>query len=591
MYLQHLLRVLIYGALFVEMLVAISRAISFQVRVKDVHAINRQIIISGAFALQCMTCISMQLTANDTVRYVLYTVCWYAGVVLVANLVNMGAYSLNYHGKFVSYLISVIYYLGLAIYFADTYLSGGMFGKSLIGINYPICFPVQIILHALFDVIYLAGLFYIYVYFTRAKLKKRERYLMRLWAITFAFSALGAILELIDLFFVSLHLPYILLTCIGTILFMPRLLIYHRRIVIREEDYEEILKGNVVDIVLVCDDTFKVIYTNKRGLIVGQVIKNDFIGQKVEDLFLLSPEMEARLYNDSINGSYSISAIYAPLNKKVTVDIRPVYDKFHELFVSVITIYGMENQEASTAPLDEAALNATVPDDPESEFRIARGARLLLVNENSIRINVFEKMLQPYSVKITRALSGKRALEDVGEHVYDMIFIDQNVSDIPAFELAEEIRNMSGEYYQDVPMVYVTDIAMDDQYKAFLTAGFNDYLVKPVSAKYLNHVLTRWLWKRYAKDDEASSSDSALRDLELLLTDCDAYYEKKDRLLFANCLRAVRQQCVVLRLPEYESDARELFRMMLIDETASFEKSYHEFTSSFRAYLAGPHTA
>ena len=510
---------------------------------------------------------------------------------MIANLINMGAYSLNYHGKFVSYLISVIYYLGLGIYFADTYLSGGSFGESLIGINYPIRFPVQIILHALFDVIYLAGLFYIYVYFTRTKLKKRERYLMRLWALTFAFSAIGAVLELVDLFFISLHLPYILLTCIGTIIHMPVLLIYHRRIVIREEDYEEILKGNVVDIVLVCDDTFKVIYTNKRGLIVGQVIKNDFIGQKVEDLFLLSPEMEARLYNDSINGSYSISAIYAPLNKKVTVDIRPVYDKFHELFVSVITIYGMENQEANTAPIDETAQSTTVPDDPESEFRIARGARLLLVNENSIRINVFEKMLQPYSVKITRALSAKRAIEDISDHVYDMIFIDQNVSDLSAFDLAEEIRGMGGEYYQDVPLVYVTDIAMDDLYKAFLAAGFNDYLVKPVSAKYLNHVLTRWLWKRYAKEEGMLSSDTATLELEMLLADCDAYYEKKDRLLFANCLRAVRQQCVLLRLPEYESDARELFRMLLIDETAAFEKSYQEFTSSFREYLVGAHSA
>lgn len=586
-----LLRILIYGALFIEMLVAISQAISFQVRVKDVHAIDRHIIISGAFALQCMACIAMQLTGNETARYVFYTVCWYAGVVLVANLVNMGAYSLNYHGKFVSYIISVIYYLGLAIFFSDTFLSGGILPESSLGVGYPNGSPLQIILHALFDVIYLAGLFYIYVYFTRAKLKKREQYLMRLWAITFSFSAIGAVLELIDLFFGSLHLPYLLLTCIGTILLMPRLLIYHRGIVIREEDYEEILKGNVVDIVLVCDDTFKVIYTNKRGLIVGQVIKDDFIGQKVEDLFLLSPEMEARLYNDSINGSYSISAIYAPLNKKVTVDIRPVYDKFHELFVSVITIYGMENQEANTAPIDETIQSTTVPDDPESEFRIARGARLLLVNENSIRMNVFEKMLQPYSVKITRALSARRAIDDVREHVYDMIFIDQNVSDLTAFDLAEEIRSMGEEYYQDVPLVYVTDIPMDDQYKAFLAAGFNDYLVKPVSAKYLNHVLTRWLWKRYAKDDGMLSSDTALTELEMLLTDCDSYYEKKDRLLFANCLRAVRQQCVLLRLPEYESDARELFRMLLIDETASFEKSYQEFTTSFRSYLFGIHTA
>ncbi len=582
-----MLRILIYGALFIEMLVVVSQAISFQVRVKDKHAINRQIIIGGAFSLQCMSSIAMLLTGNDTVRYLLYAACWYAGVVLLANLVNMSAYSLNYQGRFVGYIISVIYYLGLAIYFVDTFFCGGVLEQTPFGICYPIKTPIQIILHALLDVIYLAGLVYIYVYFSHCERKKRERFLMQLWTLTFSFSALGAILELFDLFFGSMHLPYLILTCIGTILLMPKLLIYHRSIVVFREDYEEILKKNVVDIVLVCDDSFRVLYTNKRGMIVGQVIKNDFSGQKVEDLFLMSPEMEERLYNDSINGSYSLSAIYAPLNRKVTMDIRPVYDRYHELFVSVITIYGVENQEANTAPIEEEAINVTVPDEPESEFQIARGARLLLVNENSIRINVFEKMLQPYSATVSRALNAKTALQEIREHVYDMIFIDQNLSDITAFELAEEIRTMDGSYYQNVPLVYITDIAMDDQYKEFLMAGFNDYLAKPVSAKYLNHVMTRWLWKRYAKaDDPFISSDSDLKELEMLLTDCDTFYEKKDRLLFANCLRAVRQQCVLLHLPEYESDARALFRQVLIDETASLEKQYHSFASSFREYIA-----
>lgn len=588
-----MLQILIYGALFVEMLIAISQAISFQVRVKDRHAINRQIIISCAFSLQCVMSIAMLLVRSDTSKYLMYAAYWYAGVVLVANLLNMGAYSMNYHGKFVGLIISVLYYLGLAIYFADTFLSGGTLKKAVFGVSYPIASVLQIILHAVFNVIYLAGLVYIYHYFNRNDLKKRERYLMRLWLLTFSFSALGAILELTDMLFDPLHLPhlpYLPLTCIGTILLMPKLLIYHRKIVIREEDYEDILRKNIVDIVLICDDSFRVVYTNKRGMIVGKVIKNDFIGQRVEDLFLMTPETEARLHNESINGSYSINAIYAPLNRDITIDVRPVYDRFHELFISVITICGMENEEADTAPIEirERAMNVTVPDEPESEFKIARGARLLIVNENSIRINVFEKMLQPYAASVFRALNAKSAIKEISEHVYDMIFIDQNISDITAFELAEEIRGMPGPYYQEVPLVFITDVAMDEQYKEFLLAGFNDYLVKPVSAKYLNHVLTRWLWKRYANaDDTVASSADDLLELNLLLDDCDRFYESKESLLFAGCLRAVRQQCVLLHLPEYESDARELFRMLLMEDHVSLEKTYHAFVTAFRSYLAG----
>ncbi|MBO4902688.1 MAG: response regulator [Lachnospiraceae bacterium] len=580
-----MLRTVIYSLLCIEMLVAISQAIMFQVRVKDVHAINRQIIISGAFSLQCVTYIAMMLVQSDFFRYLLYAICWYAGVCLVANLTNMAAYSLNYNGRFVRHIISVIYYLGMVIYFADTFLSKGDMIENAQGICYPPYAPLSIILHAVFDVIYLVGLCYIYVYFNHEQLIKRERHLMRLWLLTFAFSAVGIFLELLDLLFFMQHFPYMLFVCIGTILLMPKLLIYHRRILIREEDYEEVLKENGTDLVFVCDDNFRVVFMNKRAQIVGQVIKQDFAGQSIPDIYLMSPETEERLYNNSVLGAYSIPAIYAPLNRKITMEVRPIYDKFHELFTEVITVYGMEDQEASTAPIEEVPVSTTVPDEPESEFKIARGARLLMVNENSIRMNVFEKMLQPYSATVNRALSAHAALEDAQSHTYDMIFIDQNLSEITAFELAEKIRSMPGEYYREVPLVYTTDIPMDEQYKEFLGAGFSDYLQKPVSAKQLNHVLTRWLWKRFAKAEESDHAGSDMKELELLLADCDTYYEKKNKLLFASCLRALRQQCVLWHLPEYESDARELYRAFLIDENAVFDKRYRSFSTSFRTYI------
>lgn len=581
-----MIETLIYSTLCIEMLVAISKAITFQVRVKDVHAINRQIITTAFFALQCITFVGMMLTRNEIVQYILYALCWYAGVCLMANLINMGAYSLNYKGKFVRHVISVMYYLGIVIFFADIFLSKGEMNYNKAGIVCPVYTPLQIILHAVFDVIFLFALAYIYVYFNRTKFKKRDQYLMKLWALTFSFSALGIILEFLDLLFFPIRFPYMLLCSIGTILLMPRLLIYHRRITIREEDYEDLLRENSVDLVFVCDDAFRVVYMNKRAHIVAQVIKNDFIGQRIPDIYLMSQETEERLYNNSVYGAYSISAIYAPLNRKITMEVKPVYDRFKELFIAVITVLGMENEEAGTAPITEQPVANTVVDEAESEFKIAKGARLLLVNENSIRMNVFEKMLQPYSATVYRALDAKQALKDIRERTYDMIFIDQNISQVTPFELAEEIRSLPGEYYKEVPLVYTTDIPMDEQYKDFLDAGFNDYLQKPVSAKHLNHVLTRWLWKRYAKEESQSdTSDSDTAEALRLLTDCDAYYERKDKLLFANCLRAIRQQCVILHLPEYESDARELYRSILIDENTVVERQYLSFAAAFRRYM------
>ncbi|MBR6452531.1 MAG: response regulator [Lachnospiraceae bacterium] len=581
-----MISLLIGGLLFVEMLVAVSQAITFQVRVKDDLAIIRQIIISGAFFIQCISYIAMLILRDDVVLYVLYFIYWYAGVMMIANLVKMAAYSLDYHGRFLRYIISVIYYLGLVIYFADTFLSKGELTHTSFGVSYPMRSNAQIILYAVFDVIFLAALCYIYFYSLGKEQKKREKHLLNLWLRTFAFSAIGVALEFFCLLFLGFFFPAMLLFCIATIVQLPGLLIYHRRIVIREEDYREVLRSNDTDIVLVCDDAYRIVYMNKRAEIVGAVMKEDFRGQRIPDILLMSPETEEMLYANAMNGVYSIEATYAALNRKVSLNIRPIYDKYHELFSSVITLCGLKDQEPDTSPVNEHSQSAQTQDGAESEFRIARGARLLLINENAIRINVFEKMLLPYSATVTRATNVPTAIREAAQHTFDMIFIDENVSGISAFELAQEIRGMPDPYYLEVPIVYCTDSSMDDQYKEFLEAGFNDYLLKPVSAKHLNHVLTRWLWKRYSKSTaELIAPDLGTKELEMLLFDCDHYYEKREKLLLANCLRAVRQQCVILDMPEFEGDARELLRDILLDESAAFDRQYRSFALSCRSRI------
>lgn len=578
--------ILLYSILFIEILFAISCAITFQGKVNDNFAVRRQIIISIAFSLQGFAYITMLLSSSEVLSYFLYAVSWYSGVVLLANFVAMSAYSMNYRSGFVKYIISVIYYLGITIYFVDTFISKGVLVHENIGVSYLSFTTLQVIMHALYYAIFIAAMALIFSNFTIQPRKRRDRYLLTLWVATFSFVLIGVLFEFVELLFNIYNIPFVLLTCIGTILFMPKLLTYHRSIIMREEDYAQYLKNDIVDIVLICDDEYNVKYLNKRAIIAGQVIKEDFRGRKLSDIFLISPDVENSLYDNSRSNKISIPAVYSPLDRRINIEILPSYDKFGELFSSVITIRGMENEEADTAPVEhkEADTSQTASAYPE-EYTIANGARVLIINENSIRLNVFEKMLQPYSLTVNRAVNVQIAYKEIVDNTYDIIFVDQNISKISPFDFVKRIRSLDDNYYKMVPICYCTDIPMDEQFKEFMDAGFSDHLLKPISAKQLNLVLTRWLWKRYTKEyvgnPDLISPDSDTKELRLLLQDCNMYYEKKDNLLLANCLRAVRQQCVILNLPEYEYDARALYKSVILGDLVFFEKQYNNFQSGF----------
>ena len=583
-----MINILLYSILFIEILFAISCAITYQGKVNDQTAVKRQIVISIAFSLEGFAYIAMLLTSSEVLSYFLYAISWYSGVVLLANLFLMSAYSMNYDSYFVKYIISVIYYLGIVIYFVDTFISKGVLVHESVGVSYLSYTTLQIIMHSLYYAVFIASLAFMFANFTIRPRKKRDRYLLTLWVLTFSFVLVGVLFEFFELLLSSYNIPFVLLTCIGTILLLPKLLKYHRDIDMREDDYSEYLKNDVTDIVLICDDEYNIRFINKRAVIIGQVIKEEFKDRKLLDVFRFSPDVENLLYDDTQVGKFTIYGKYAPLDKNISLDIMTSCDKFGELFSSVIVVKGLEDDEEIILPeeLTETSKEVTVSLDHPEEYTIANGARVLIFIENSIRLNVFEKLLQPYSLTVSRVSNLQMAYKEIIDNTFDIIFVDQNLSKISPFEFTKKIRSLDDNYYKVVPICLCTDIPMDDQYMEFLEAGFTDFINKPISADDLNLVLTRWLWKRYTKENKSTQNniiyfESDTSELRELLNDCNMFYEKKDNLLLAGCLRAIRQQCVMLNLAEFEYDARALYKSVILGDTVFFEKQYNSFQTGF----------
>ncbi|MGZ6014669.1 MAG: response regulator [Phenylobacterium sp.] len=118
----------------------------------------------------------------------------------------------------------------------------------------------------------------------------------------------------------------------------------------------------------------------------------------------------------------------------------------------------------------------------------APGKRVLLVEDNPINALLARALLTREGCAIDHAVSGDEAIAAVKVGAYDLILMDMRMPGLTGVETARQLRAMG----IGTPIVALTANAFEDDRHACLTAGMNDFLVKPMSPDALRAMLTRW---------------------------------------------------------------------------------------------------
>ncbi len=132
----------------------------------------------------------------------------------------------------------------------------------------------------------------------------------------------------------------------------------------------------------------------------------------------------------------------------------------------------------------------------ENELEIhftAPSAKILIVDDNAINLNVAEGLMRPYNMNVTTAGSAKEAMELIRDTEYDIIFMDHMMPETDGVEATRQIRAKSGEYYKKVPIVALTANVVNGAKEMFLESGFNDFIAKPIVVRDLDRILEKWL--------------------------------------------------------------------------------------------------
>lgn len=145
---------------------------------------------------------------------------------------------------------------------------------------------------------------------------------------------------------------------------------------------------------------------------------------------------------------------------------------------------------------------------------IAPDARILIVDDNEMNLNVETKLICDTLMKIDTASSGDEALSMTLSEKYDLIFMDHLMPEMDGIECLQYIRKQSGGLNTQVPVIALTANAGSAMRELYTKSGFDGYLLKPISGDEFEEILLEHLPEikvKRTKTDDSSDVRTGLQ--------------------------------------------------------------------------------
>lgn len=131
----------------------------------------------------------------------------------------------------------------------------------------------------------------------------------------------------------------------------------------------------------------------------------------------------------------------------------------------------------------------------------APDAKILVVDDNEVNLQVADGLLKKFAINCTKANSGFEALDLLEKQRFDIVFMDHQMPDMDGVETLEKIREKEKELNKTEKQIVValSANAVNGAREMFLSKGFDDFLSKPIQGKDFAACLSKWLDKSLIK--------------------------------------------------------------------------------------------
>ncbi len=122
---------------------------------------------------------------------------------------------------------------------------------------------------------------------------------------------------------------------------------------------------------------------------------------------------------------------------------------------------------------------------------IAPTARILIVDDNEMNLEVISELMKDTRIQITTASSGSECLDILKGNTFDLILLDQMM---PGMSGIQTLKKMRDDHIADgTPVVVLTADAIVGARDSYIKEGFSDYLSKPVMYSELENILFKYI--------------------------------------------------------------------------------------------------
>ncbi|MFT5140589.1 MAG: two-component system sensor histidine kinase/response regulator [Lysobacterales bacterium] len=133
-------------------------------------------------------------------------------------------------------------------------------------------------------------------------------------------------------------------------------------------------------------------------------------------------------------------------------------------------------------------------------------SHILLVEDNAINLEVALELLKETALEVHTAENGRLAVEMNQNVAYDLILMDIQMPEMDGIEATCRIRQT--ENGREVPILALTANVLKEDRQAYMKAGMNDIISKPVDPQILYSTISQWLnQKSFVKTSNPSKQD------------------------------------------------------------------------------------
>ena len=193
--------------------------------------------------------------------------------------------------------------------------------------------------------------------------------------------------------------------------------------------------------------------------------------------------------------------------------------------IKVVSEYGKGSEfsfSVKQAVVDDTPIGPYKPLYLEKEGRSARtrsvsftapDARLLIVDDTPMNLQVIKGLLKGNQMSITTAESGDECIALFEKEDFDIVFLDQRMPNLSGLETLQIMRNKYPDKTKNTPIICLTANVLAGGREQMIDGGFTDYLTKPVTLFEMEKMLLKYLPENKIKtvakkEPEAKAAES-----------------------------------------------------------------------------------